>query len=161
MSEETEVQVFDECLQGRIGRIGDVLDGLTDEQVNWVPPLTDANSLCVIATHALECARSYVFDIACGLDVGRDRPAEFAAKKGADELRTLARELGPEIGRALAEMDPSRLDFRSVPKQEVWGMGETREISGRWALAHMVEHLSVHVGQMQITRDLVLREAGG
>ena len=135
MSVDAEVEIFDECLRGRIGGIGEVLEGLTDEQVNWVPPLTDANSLCVIATHALECARSYVLDIACGLDVGRDRPAEFSAKKGAEELRTLARELGPEMGRALVEMDPKRLDFRAVPKQEVWGQGQTREVSGRWALA--------------------------
>ena len=158
MSEEREVQIFDEYLRDLIGQIGETLDGLTDEQVNRIPDLNEANSLCVIATHALECARSYVLDIACGLDVGRDRPAEFAAKKSAEELRKVARELGPEIGRALAEMDLSRLDFRSLPRQEVWGTGETREVSGRWVLAHMVEHLSIHLGQMQITRDLVLRE---
>ena len=158
MSEETEVKNFDEFLRGLIGGIGETLDGLTDEQVNWTPSLMEANSLCVIATHALECARSYVLDIACGLDVGRDRPAEFAAKKGAEELRALARELGPAIGRALAEMDVARLEFRSVPRQEVWGQGETREVSGRWALAHMVEHLAIHLGQMHVTRDLVLKE---
>ena len=101
------------------------MDGLTDEQVNWSPPLTEANSLCVIATHALECARSYVLDIACGLDVGRNRPAEFAAKKSVEELRALVQELGPEIGRVLAEMDPPRREFRSVP----------RPVEGNWRRA--------------------------
>ena len=155
MRESAEIQLYVEQLQERIAAIGAALDGLTDEQVSRVPDLAEANSL--IATHALECARSYVLKIACGLDVGRDRPAEFASNKSADELRALARQIGPEIKQALDEMDPSRLDARSVPKQKVWGTGQPREVSGRWALAHMVAHLSVHLGQMQITRDLVLR----
>ena len=154
MNEQTEVQIYGEALQERIAAIAASLDGLTDEQVRRVPDLAEANSLCVIATHALECARSYVLDIACGLDVGRDRPAEFASKRSADELRALARTIGPEIKRALDEMDPARLDVRSVPAKEVWGTGEPREVSGRWALAHMVSHLSVHLGQMQIVRPI-------
>ena len=159
MNEATEVQIYGEHLQERIAAIGATLDGLTDEHVAWVPDLAEANSLCVIATHALECARSYVLDITCGLDVGRDRPAEFASQKSADELRALARTIGREIKQALDEMDPARLDVQSVPKQAVWGTGETREVPGRWALTHMVAHLSVHLGQMQITRDLALRES--
>ena len=69
MRESAEVQLYVEQLQERIAAIGAALDGLTNEQVSRGPDLAEANSLCVIATHALECARSYVLDIACGLDV--------------------------------------------------------------------------------------------
>lgn len=134
MSADTEVKNYAEFIRGLIHEISEAVDGLTDEQVNWDPPWHDSNSLYIVATHALECTRAYVLNIVCGLPVARDRPAEFRAAGATAALEALAQELSAEIDEALSKMDPKRLDHHAVPPQEVWGQGEPREISGRWAL---------------------------
>jgi uncharacterized damage-inducible protein DinB len=161
MSTDAEVHNYAEIIRGLVHEIGEAVDGLTDEQVNWDPLWHDSNSLYIIATHALECTRSYVLNIVCGLPVGRDRPAEFRAAGSAAELGALAHELSAEIDKALSELDRERLSHHAVPPQEIWGQGQPREISGRWALAHMIEHMGIHLGQMHVTRDLAQLEVQG
>ena len=58
-----------------------------------------------------------------------------------------------------AELDASALERRFVPSQELWGDEEVREISVRQALIEVVEHASIHLGQLHVTRDLAIREA--
>jgi hypothetical protein len=43
-----------------------------------------------------------------------------------------------------------------VPSQELWGEGPPREISVRDAIVQVIEHLSLHLGHMQVTRDMAL-----
>jgi len=128
-----------------VADVWDALKGLSDEQLNRAPGVEGSNSAYVIATHILGNARAWVLGIACGQPLRRDRPAEFSSQ-GTYE--------------ALAALDPSRLDERLVPSQELWGEGfEPTKISRREALAHVLEHASMHLGQIHITRDLVV--AGG
>ena len=51
----------------------------TEAQLNWRPAIEGANSAYVIAAHTIGNARAFVLGIACGRDMGRDRPAEFRA----------------------------------------------------------------------------------
>ena len=60
---------------------------------------------------------------------------------------------------ALAALSPSDLDRRLVPLPMYWGEGEPYEISIREALLHVVEHASLHLGQLQLTRDLALGQS--
>ena len=158
MSTEAEVKLFAEWLREMIHRTIDALDGLTEEQLNWDPPWHDSNPLFAIATHSIDCARAYVVGIVAGLDASRDRPAEFASSGSMADLERLAHEVTDEIERTLAEMDPKRLDHLSVPPKELWGTGDPHEVSGRWALISMVRHLSVHLGEIHVTRDVALLE---
>ena len=129
----------------QVADVRDALKGLSDEQLNRAPGVEGSNRAYVIATHILGNARAWVLGIACGQPLRRDRPAEFSSQ-GTYE--------------ALAALDPSRLDERLVPSQELWGEGfEPTKISRREALAHVLEHASMHLGQIHITRDLVV--AGG
>jgi uncharacterized damage-inducible protein DinB len=66
--------------------------------------------------------------------------------------------LSDEIGEAMAGLDPSTLDDRFVPRHELWGEGEPHEISRREALAHVLEHASMHLGQIHLTRDLARKD---
>lgn len=158
MSTEAEVQVYAEYVRELIHRTIDALDGLTDEQINWNPPWHDSNPLFVIATHSLDCARAYVLGIVAGLDASRDRPAEFASSGTMADLEALAHEAGSEIEKTLGEMDPKRLDHVSVPPKELWGTGTPHEVSGRWALASTIRHMSIHLGEIHVTRDLAILE---
>jgi len=95
----------------------------------------------------------------CGQPLRRDRPAEFASSGTYETLGEAASALSGEIDEALAALDPATLDDRFVPAQELWGEGEPHEITRREGLAHVLEHASMHLGQIQVTRDLVLAES--
>jgi hypothetical protein len=153
-----ELKLYSEMLDELAKRIAATVDGLTYEQMNWEPPIHDANSMFVIATHALECTRSWVLHIVAGKPVGRDRPAEFASAGTAADIEALASEVAHQVTSALAEVPAERLDHHSVPPQEVYGASQTRQITGRFALTHMIEHMGIHLGHLQLTRDLALLE---
>ena len=155
-----EIAAYDASIRTHLEGAVACLDGLTESQLNWRPAIDGANSAYALAAHTLGSARAWVLGIACGRDVGRDRPAEFRAT-GADatRLRNDLAELSREITGALAALDPAQLDRRLVPAQELWGESAPHEISVRDALMRVVEHASLHVGHLQMTRDLALNQA--
>ena len=155
-----EVETYSTYIRKQIASVHAVLAGLSDEQLNWRPPVEGANSAFVIATHVFGNARAWVLGIVCGQPVGRDRPAEFASAGSYADLGKAARELSGEIDEALAALDEGVLERRLVPSLELWGEGYPQEISVRQALVHVLEHASMHRGQIQLTRDLAIRESG-
>ncbi len=156
---DAEVDAYSRQIRSLLACVCACLEGLSESQLNWRPRLEGANSAYVIAAHTLGCARAWVLGIACGRATVRDRPAEFRAAGGNAELATATRELSAEIEAALAALPPSSLDHRLVPSQELWGEDEAHEISIREALIEVIEHASIHLGQLHVTRDLALREA--
>jgi len=157
---DTEIDTLSRQIQSLLSRVCDSLAGLSEAQINWRPPIAASNSAYAIAAHTLGNARACVLGIACGQPVQRDRPAEFRASgRDAAALLADATRLSPEIDAALSALVPSDLDRRLVPSPILWGEGEPLEISVREALLHVVEHASIHLGQIQIARDLALKEA--
>jgi uncharacterized damage-inducible protein DinB len=157
---DTEIESYSRLLQLIVKRLYTSLEGLSEAQLNWRPPTDGANSAYVIAAHTLGNARAWVLGIACGRPIERDRPAEFRASgHDATELTAQGRQLSDDMVEALTSLSPADLERRLVPPRSLWGEGEPWEISVREALLHVVEHASLHVGQLQITRDLALREA--
>ena len=157
---DTEIESYSRLLQLIVKRLCASLEGMSEAQLNWRPPTDGANSAYVIAAHTLGNARAWVLGIACGRPVERDRPAEFRASgHDATELTAQGQQLSDDMVEGLASLPPSALERRLVPPRSLWGEGEPWEISVREALLHVMEHASLHVGQLQITRDLALREA--
>lgn len=152
-----ELRTYSEYIRKQIASIQAVLAELTPEQLNWKPPLPGSNSLYAIATHVLGNARAWVLGIACGQPLRRDRPAEFASAGTFADIEAASRELSAEIESALAAMDAAELERRAVPSQELWGEGEPHDITVREALAHVFEHAAIHLGHIQMTRDIVTR----
>jgi len=157
---DAEIETYSQQIRLLLLGVAACLEGLSEAQLNWRPPVDGANSAYVIAVHTLGNARAWVLGIACGQPIERDRPAEFrAAGRDAADPVADARRLSAQIETALAALSSSDLDRRLVPAKPLWGEGEPHEISVREALLHVVEHASMHLGQLQITRDLALREA--
>lgn len=152
---DREIETYRKYIRKQIADVHASLKGLSDGQLNQSPDIPGANSGYVIATHVLGNARAWVLGIACGRRLSRDRPAEFVSSGSYEALGKSARALSGEIDEALSGLDPFMLNDRFVPPQELWGEGEPEEISRREALAHVLEHTSMHLGQIQITRDLV------
>jgi uncharacterized damage-inducible protein DinB len=155
-----EIGTLSGQIRSILHRVCASLEGLSAAQLNWRPPTPGANSAYAIAAHTVGNARAWVLGIACGQPMGRDRPAEFRASgRDAADLLADAERLSGEIESALSALAPSELDRRLVPQAVLWGEGEPLEISVRDALLHVVEHAALHLGQIQITRDLALKEA--
>ncbi len=154
-----EIEAYSQQIRSLLDRVCASLEGLSEAQLNWRPPIDGANSAYVIAAHTLGNARAWVLGIACAQPIGRDRPGEFRSAGRYAELEAATRELSNEIESALAALPPSALERRFVPSRELWGEGEPDEISVRQALVEVVEHASIHLGQLDVTRDLALREA--
>jgi outer membrane murein-binding lipoprotein Lpp len=157
---DAEVEAYGCRIRSLLERVCACLEGLSEAQLNWRPPMHDANSAYVIAAHALGCARAFVLGIACGQDVERDRSAEFRTSgSDATDLTAQVRRLSNDMDAALAALAPAALDQRRLPPKSLFGEGELREVSVREVLLDVVEHTSLHLGQLQITRDLALRES--
>ena len=158
---KTEIAHYEASIRTRLGAVVTCLDGLTETQMNWRPTVADGNSAYALATHTLGNARAWVLGIACGQEMRRDRPAEFAAS-GADarQMREQLASLNAHIAAALGAMTPEHLERRFVPPQELWGGGNpAHEITPRYALLHVIEHASLHLGHIELTRDLALTNA--
>ena len=152
-----EIETYSRWIRSLLKRVPACLEGLSEAQMNWRPPIEGANSAYVIAAHTVGNARAWVLGIACGQEMGRDRPAEFRAAGSYAQLAEETQELLREIEAALTALDASALDRRVVPSQELWGDEEVREISVRQALLTVVEHASIHLGELHVTRDLALQ----
>lgn len=155
-----ETESLSRQIRSILERVSACLEGLSEAQLNWKPPVDGGNSVYVIATHTLGNARAFVLGIACGRPLERDRPAEFRASgRDGAELAAQGRRLSDDFEAALAGLSAADLGRRLLPPQSLWGEGEAQEISVREAILHVVEHASIHLGQLQITRDLALRES--
>ena len=157
---DAETESLSRQIRSILGRVSACLEGLSEGQLNWKPLIAGGNSVYVIATHTLGNARAFVLSIACSQPLERDRPAEFRASgRNAADVMAQARRLSDDMEAALVRLSPSELNRRLLPPQSLWGEGEAQEISVREAILHVVEHASMHLGQLQITRDLALRES--
>jgi uncharacterized damage-inducible protein DinB len=151
-----EVRAYHDSITTRLSQICDALDGMSAEQLNR-RPVPNGNSAWVLATHTLGNARAWALGIACGQPVGRDRPAEFASA-GSDTAAFRAETEGfiAQMAVALQVLTAQDLERRLVPSKELWGENEPHEISVRYALLQVIEHASLHLGHLHVTRDLAL-----
>ena len=125
-----------------------VIADLPVEALNWSPG-PEMNSLAVLATHTAGAERYWIGDVVARDDSQRDRAAEFRAQAVSaqaliDRLDTaLAHSRGVLEQLNLATLDEKRLAPRG---------GD--EVTVAWALTHALEHTAIHLGHMQIVRQL-------
>jgi hypothetical protein len=152
-----ELETYSRELTLLLGRLGRLVDGLSASELNWRPPAPETNSLHVIATHVLGNAEAWVLGVICRQDVHRDRDAEFRSG-GTDPVALIerAQRLSEETSRALQALPASALDDSRRPAPPLLGIGPADELTVREALMRVLVHALMHIGQMQITRDLAV-----
>lgn len=149
---EDFVWFVDDCLDAMVR----ILRDLGEDLACTAPDLPGANSPYAILTHCLGVVRWWGGVMVAGHDVQRDRDAEFVATGSVEDL---AEEVRRTRAALLADLDglrptapPARTpdrDYADTP------FGRTQ--SG--VLMHVFHELAQHLGQMEITRD-VLRARG-
>src|SRR5512134_1974256 len=110
MSSSREMESLWRYIAGSVDRIVACLDGLAEDDLDW-RPLENANSLLVLATHAIGNVEGNILGVLCGHPVDRRREEEFRAK-GADSvaLQRRWRDLKGRIESCLAELGPEDLE---------------------------------------------------
>jgi uncharacterized damage-inducible protein DinB len=130
-----------------------VLEGLPPEALNWRPLEGDesTNSLAATLAHLAGSERYWVGEVAGEQPAHRDRDAEFRVNAtSAADLQAMLGQAAEVTRATLGSLPPAKLE-ESVT---VSGRNGDRTVSRRWAVLHALEHVAVHVGHMQLTRQL-------
>lgn len=121
-----------------------VVDGLLDDALNWRPG-TETNSIAVLVAHAWGAAQAWTAR-AGGVEIDRDRAAEFRVVMNGAELTELIRRATERVRASLAAIDPATYgDNRVDPNGERFTVAR--------CLIHAVEHNQEHLGHASLTRQ--------
>jgi hypothetical protein len=137
-----------ECLQRLHERIELALEGLPQAALDWTLG-PDTNSLCVLVVHLTGAERYWIGDVVAQEPSGRDRQAEFRAR-GLD-AGALRERLGDTLDFCQRVLEGLTTGDLAAPRVSP---RDGREFTVGWALAHALEHTALHLGHIQITRQL-------
>jgi uncharacterized damage-inducible protein DinB len=135
--------------------IRSALQGLTPEMLDWTPG-AEMNSLSVLITHLSGAERYWLGDVIAGEPSDRDRDAEFKVQgltgealiQHLDESDEFARKVLETL--TLQELETTRVSPRNG-----------RQVVVGWALGHALKHAALHVGHIQMIRQLLLQRGVG
>jgi hypothetical protein len=133
----------------------EILTDLGDELANTRPDLPGANSPYAIVFHCVGMIEYWAGSVVAGLKIPRDRDAEFSATGRVDDLILRVDNIRVRVPEWVNIAVREGIRDRSVA-------GSTRKeaatASPEWVLTHVVRELAQHLGQLELTRD-VLRQA--
>lgn len=114
---------------------------LSDEQI-WWRPNEESNSIGNLLLHLSGNARQWIVSGLGAASDARHRDSEFARREiiARDELLALLRQTINEAVATLETFDPDRL----LERKRIQGL----EVTALEAVLHVVEHFSMHTGQI-------------
>jgi hypothetical protein len=150
ISVEDYLWYADTALDGMV----DIVEALGDARANQTPDLPGANSPYAILTHCLGVMEYWGGHVIAGRHIERDREAEFVATGTVSDLVARSRAARDQLARDLETLDPAAAPRGAVERDDL-AIPVGRTQGG--ALFHIYEELSQHLGQMEITRDVLMR----
>lgn len=144
-----EVATFWRYIAGSLDRLLGILDGLGEKELNWRPPAEATNSLYALAHHTMANTEENILGTLCGHRIERHRASEFAMSAiAAEPLQSQWRVLRDRLEAALAALPAAALDApRTHPRRG--------QVQGRDILIIVARHAAEHLGQAELTRDLM------
>lgn len=137
-------------LQQRHNEILEALEGLPSEALDWSPG-PDMNSISVLVFHLTGAERYWIGDVAAQdpTPSGRERDAEFRVHDvGMDLLKKSLADNLEYARNALEKFTIQDLETTLISARD------GRKFTVTWALLHALEHTTLHLGQIQLTRQL-------
>ena len=136
-----------------------IVTGLGDDLANRKPALPGANSPYAILRHCLGVMEFWGGEVVAGREVTRDRAAEFRSHGPVADLATAAH-------KALGQfrVDAATADFAGPTRG---GTAHDKQLdaleftSQGHVLLHVLEEVTQHLGQMELTRDVLRAAAAG
>lgn len=142
------VTIGNECLDAMVR----ILAELGDDLANRRPPLQGANSPYAIVFHCVGMLEHWAGSVIAGLGIPRDRDAEFTASGRVDDLIATV-----EVVRSTL---PSWVDVavhEGIRDRSARGStrSEAATATPEWVLVHIQRELAQHLGQLELTRDVL------
>jgi len=137
-----------ERLQALHTAMEQIVNGLPQAVLDWTPG-PEMNSIHVLVVHVAGSERYWIGDVAGSDPSGRDRDAEFRSHGlDTDALIDLLDRTLAHSRAVLEQLEPADLErLRVSPRNG-------RQVTVAWCLAHALEHTALHLGHMEITRQL-------
>jgi len=145
---QTFFKEYINLLQDCHNNILQALEGLPQAALDWTPG-QDMNSISVLIFHTTGSVRFWIGDIAAQEPSNRDRDAEF--KVHGVEADILRKRLADNLEYAHNTLD--KFTIQDLETKRISAMDES-EYKMAWVLLHALEHATLHLGQIQITRQL-------
>jgi hypothetical protein len=136
-----------------VSQMQGIVIALGDDLANRKPALPGANSPYAILRHCLGVMDFWGGEVVAGREVIRDRPAEFRAHGPVADLAVTTDE-ALERFRA----DAATAEFTGPPRGGTGHRkypGELEFTSQGHALLHVLEEMTQHLGQLELTRDIL------
>jgi len=129
-------------------RIESCLDRLNEEQV-WARGGENENAIGNMALHLCGNVRQWIVSGVGGAPDARQRDTEFAARGGTSvpELKRLLRNVTEEAAAVLQQVPAGRLTERVTI--------QNYEVTVLDAIYHVVEHFSMHTGQIMFATKML------
>ena len=142
-----EVQEFADRFDEIRRQAREAIRNLDERGLNSTPLSQDTSSLAVLVHHMAGVERFWLRQIIGGIDIGRQRSNEFIAKAArVAELEKLLDEAGRTTREVLSDLKADQLhEIRDA-------RGEPRTV--QWCMLAAMDHLSGHVGHLQLTRQM-------
>jgi len=125
------------------------ISGLTQEELDWSPG-EDMNSLAILSAHIAGAERYWMGDYLMGEASGRVRDDEFSTSGAA--VDDLSKQLDTALKNSQEAFDRLTQDqlgeIRKSPRGD-------RELTVAWIIASVLRHTALHLGHMEVTRQLV------
>jgi uncharacterized damage-inducible protein DinB len=126
----------------------EALDGLPPAALDWTAG-PEMNSISVLVFHLTGAERYWIGDVAAQDPKERDRDAEFRVRDvGIEMLKARLADNLEYARNALNNFTIQDLEAIRVSARD------GRNYSVAWALLHALDHTALHLGQIQITRQL-------
>ncbi len=152
-----------EMLKKLVSDVFQQLDGIPADDLNsWLPRdgMRDVNTFFVLATHTVGAGEFWILEAAGGQSIDRNRAAEFSATGSLEQLRVRFDHWLADSAEVFAAMDDAKLAsmFERAANPER-GMSAAR-LTRAECVAHALEHTAVHLGHLQLQRQLWDAEQG-
>ena len=158
ISHEDFLMFVDRALDGMLR----IVEELGEGRANMRPDLPGANSPYAILTHCIGVCDYWIGSLLGKRDFSRDRDAEFRANGTVAELRQRVGELKAKLLEDVKQVQGEK-PLASAPNSMYNPLRGTD--FGDWmegtALIHAYEELAQHHGQMELTRDVLMRNYQG
>jgi len=146
-----EIEIYLSFLNDLRGQVKTLLEGLPKEALDWRPLDGEGelatNSPAVMMTHLAGSEAFWVKEIIGRQPIQRNRDAEFVVKGlGVSDLLAKIETGAKDTAAILSSLTSSQLEETRKFRD--------RTVTVRWGILHVVEHWAIHVGHMQLTRQL-------
>jgi hypothetical protein len=143
-------QVYLYYVDGALDGMVEIVSELGDELASARPDIPGANSAYAILTHCLGVMEYWGGHVVSARPTKRDRDAEFSATGAVSDLVGRVRAARDQLAADVVAADPSAPPLNPPPYEP-----DLSTSTQGGVLLHIYEELAQHLGQMEITRDVL------